>query len=254
MDFYVYLHRKATTGEIFYVGKGTGDRAWQSSSGRRGLHWNSVAAKYGFTVEIAAAGLQEWYAHELERELIALYGRRDLGLGPLINLTDGGEGGSGRKLSKEAAERHAAKVRAVTATTEWRKRHAASVKARSASPEWKEKNLVGARKRSENPSWREKLKAPAISRSADPAYRSKLSSALLKASADPEWRRKNTGKNRLLRAKPVVCIETGRVFEAGADALEWLRSIGHQKASSPTLSAACKGRKKSAYGHTWRYA
>ena len=38
------------------------------------------------------AGLDEEFAHLLEEELIAKFGRKDLGLGPLLNLTDGGEG------------------------------------------------------------------------------------------------------------------------------------------------------------------
>lgn len=35
-DFYVYLHRKKTTKEVFYVGKGSGDRVW-SRAGRSSL-------------------------------------------------------------------------------------------------------------------------------------------------------------------------------------------------------------------------
>lgn len=105
LDFYVYTHHKATTGEIFYVGKGTGDRAWKSTS--RTVWWRSIVAKHGLEVRIAQDGLREWAAFELERDFVTLHGRRDLGEGPLVNLTDGG-GGSvgcllllGRKLSPE---------------------------------------------------------------------------------------------------------------------------------------------------------
>jgi len=93
-DFYVYVHRKATTGEIFYVGKGKGKRAYDLSEYGRAYnpyYWR-VAKKYGVSVEIIETGLQEWYALELEIDLIAYYGRCDLGLGPLVNLTDGGDG------------------------------------------------------------------------------------------------------------------------------------------------------------------
>jgi hypothetical protein len=86
-DFYVYLHRKATTGEVFYVGKGYGRRAW---SNQRSQHWHLAVKKHGFTVQIIESGLQEWYSFELERELIAFYGR-DI----LCNMTDGGDGISG---------------------------------------------------------------------------------------------------------------------------------------------------------------
>jgi hypothetical protein len=253
MDFYVYIHRRASNGAVFYVGKGVNDRAWQASPRRRSAHWRSIVKKHGLVVEIVADGLQEWYAHELERELIALYGRRDLGLGPLINLTDGGEGGSGRKLSAESTERHAARTRAAASTPEWRDKQAQAARARSNSIEWKTRNQAGAQKRSASRQWREKIRAAAVRRSADQDYRKRLSMALTKAAADPDWRRRNTETNRKIRAKPVICVETGRVFGAGADALLWLRSNGWPKASSSTLSAACKGRAKTAYGHTWRY-
>lgn len=93
MDFYVYLHKKKTTGEVFYVGKGSGNRAWNKES--RSEFWKKIANKHGYTVEIHSDNLQEWYAFELEKDLISYYGRRQLGLGPLVNLSDGGEGTGG---------------------------------------------------------------------------------------------------------------------------------------------------------------
>lgn len=86
--FYVYIHRKKTNGEVFYVGKGCGKRAW--SKGDRSKFWKDVALKYGFTVEIYINDVQEWYAYEVERELISYYGRRDIGTGSLVNMTNGG--------------------------------------------------------------------------------------------------------------------------------------------------------------------
>lgn len=99
-DFYVYLHKKKTTGEIFYVGKGSGRRAYDFKL--RNAFWKRVEAKYGCDVEIYMDNLQEWYALELETQLIAYYGRKDLGLGELTNLSDGGElPAKGVKLTEE---------------------------------------------------------------------------------------------------------------------------------------------------------
>ena len=81
MDYYVYLHRKATTGEVFYVGKGCKNRAW--SSGGRSRLWKYIVNKHGYTVEIYQDCIQEWYAFELEVDLILKYGRIDLGTGTL---------------------------------------------------------------------------------------------------------------------------------------------------------------------------
>ena len=93
MDFYVYLHKKKTTGEVFYVGKGCGSRAWDQAG--RSSFWRKVVQKHGYDVQIHSCRLQEWYAFELEKDLIAYYGRRQLGKGTLVNLSDGGEGTKG---------------------------------------------------------------------------------------------------------------------------------------------------------------
>lgn len=93
MDFYVYLHRKKTTGEVFYVGKGKENRAWEKSG--RNKYWKHIASKHGYTVEIYQNNLQEWYALELEQELILRFGRLVDNTGSLCNITCGGESGSG---------------------------------------------------------------------------------------------------------------------------------------------------------------
>ena len=123
-DFYVYIHRKATTGEVFYVGKGHGDRAYEFG---RNDHWNKTARKHGFSVKIVETGLQEWYALELEMDLIALYGRNDLGYGTLVNWTDGGEGVSGLIHSKETKQ----KLKSISTGNTSAKGHTVSAQARA---------------------------------------------------------------------------------------------------------------------------
>ena len=58
-------------------------------------------------------------AFDEEKRLIALYGRKDLGMGPLCNLTDGGEGA---KQSPESIEKRAAKHRGMKRSPEARER------------------------------------------------------------------------------------------------------------------------------------
>lgn len=87
-DFYVYIHRRATDGSVFYVGKGHGSRA--TSKFGRNAYWSRIVKRHGFVAEIVLSGLQEWFAFEFERELIAYYGRSTL-----CNMTDGGDGTSG---------------------------------------------------------------------------------------------------------------------------------------------------------------
>lgn len=98
--FYVYAHYRPN-GEIFYIGKGYGKRAW--SKDRDNPYWHSIVKKHGdFVVEIIHDCLVEDFAFMLEMNYIACYGRKDLGGGPLANMTDGGDGGtSGAIQSKE---------------------------------------------------------------------------------------------------------------------------------------------------------
>lgn len=87
-EFYVYAHRKIN-GEIFYIGKGCGKRAWDTEG--RSRYWENTVNLTNYHVEILISGLQEWYAIELEKDLIAYHGRKDLGYGLLVNQVDGGD-------------------------------------------------------------------------------------------------------------------------------------------------------------------
>ena len=98
--YYVYAHYRPNDGKIFYIGKGCDRRAYEHES--RNKHWRAIVKKYGgFTVEIIHDDLDDTLAKMLECSYIHCYGREDLKEGPLANKTDGGEGTSGRKYSKE---------------------------------------------------------------------------------------------------------------------------------------------------------
>jgi hypothetical protein len=90
----VYLHRKATNGEVFYVGMGNLNRP---KSKERSIVWHRTVNKYGYTIEVIRRGLTKEDACSIEIDLIELIGRRDLGKGTLVNLTDGGDGIVGSK-------------------------------------------------------------------------------------------------------------------------------------------------------------
>lgn len=97
-QYYVYLHRKVSNNEVFYVGKGFGKRCFSKSD--RTLLWKNTVKKHGYTIDIYMENLQEWYAFEIEKELIEKYGKFNEG-GSLVNFKDGGEGSSGHKHSAE---------------------------------------------------------------------------------------------------------------------------------------------------------
>lgn len=88
----VYRHRRLDTNEIFYIGIGKNkSRAYQKSKSKRSNFWLNIINKTNYQVEIIAEGLSWEDACELEMLLIYEYGRKDLGTGGLVNMSEGGE-------------------------------------------------------------------------------------------------------------------------------------------------------------------
>jgi hypothetical protein len=116
--FVVYADYKATTGEIFYVGKANPARYYVKR--RDNNRWRNTVAKHGFVRKILYNGLQEWAAFELEIDTIALYGRADKKCGPLVNTSDGGEGSSGYKHTPEALAKIGQASKQFIRTAAWR--------------------------------------------------------------------------------------------------------------------------------------
>ena len=109
--FYVYVLRRVD-GTAFYVGKGQRFRALHHeaearTAGRLTHKLNTIrkVLREGelLIYEIDSVHDQEAAAHLRERFLIQKFGRHDLGLGPLTNQTDGGEGTS--NPSEESRQR-----------------------------------------------------------------------------------------------------------------------------------------------------
>ena len=91
-DYFVYFHIRLSNNQIFYIGKGKNKRF--KSVADRNKHWHNVANK-GYYYLIYANNLTEKEAFNLEKEMIKKYKSQ------LVNLTDGGEGTSGYKYTKE---------------------------------------------------------------------------------------------------------------------------------------------------------
>jgi hypothetical protein len=101
---YVYRHIRIDKNEPFYIGIGKDDtykRAYQSSKTKRSDFWHNIASN-GYEVEILMDNLTWEQACEKEKEFISIYGRKDLGQGSLVNLTNGGDGAI--EISKESIE------------------------------------------------------------------------------------------------------------------------------------------------------
>ena len=103
---YVYKHTRLDTNEVFYIGIGSQNKYKRAFSLiKRNSFWRNITSKTEFLVEIIQDGLTWEQACEKEKELINKIGRRDLGLGTLVNMTDGGDGTFNVKHSYEWYEK-----------------------------------------------------------------------------------------------------------------------------------------------------
>lgn len=127
MDYYVYAYldpreigkffydEYSFESEPFYIGKGRNRRSiYHLLKTKRGNYPNLPT--YHHIKKILDSGLEpiiikikedllEENAFSLEKELIKKIGRKDLNLGPLRNLSDGGEGNGNRSFTDEHREK-----------------------------------------------------------------------------------------------------------------------------------------------------
>lgn len=92
-SYYVYIHTRKLDNKIFYVGKGSGRRAWEFRG--RNNWWNKVHKKYGINVELVFENLTEEEAFQCEKDTILEFTYFGYSL---VNLNEGGSGGSSPSL------------------------------------------------------------------------------------------------------------------------------------------------------------
>lgn len=97
--FYIYAYLRKSDLTPYYIGKGKGERAWNTKSHTKSN--NARTPKDRTKIIIMESNLTEVGALALERFYIRWYGRIDIGTGILRNKTDGGEGIEGYVFSQE---------------------------------------------------------------------------------------------------------------------------------------------------------
>ena len=95
----IYYHLKPC-GEVFYIGIGNDKRP--NSKQNRNKYWHNIIEKYGYEVQVLKNDLSWEDSIELEILLISWFGRKDLKLGTLVNMTDGGEGNKNIVMTPES--------------------------------------------------------------------------------------------------------------------------------------------------------
>lgn len=219
-SFYVYLHRRATDGRVFYVGKGKSKR--YASLKSRTAFWKNIVAKHGYTVEFVQRDIQEWYAFELEKELIAYYGRENL-----CNLTDGGEGVSGVKWSEESRKKQSLNHSGEKNFWFGKTQHP---------------NLAAACRIRE-------IRFDSTGTVMSDIQKKKISKSLMGHKVSQETR----DKIFLAKKKKAVICSNGLNFSSISKATEWLRNSGFIYAQGAKISKCCKDASKTAYGYKWSF-
>jgi len=198
--FCTYLHRRASDGAVFYIGKGVKSRPWQRS--HRNRWWVSVSLAHGVAVEVLALWRTNEEACEHEKFLVRCF--RGLGA-PLCNLTDGGEGAVGRRHTDEAKARisrakkgvplrpeHAAKIseymRGRPKSEQQKSRMSAARKGCKKTPEEVASYLPALRAAMALPEVRAKIASAAKGRVLSAETRAKMSAARAGRVQSPEER------------------------------------------------------------------
>jgi len=115
--FYTYIHVRNDTSTIFYVGKGSANRAY-SRYDRNNL-WHKIVKKHGYTVHIVSYWDTEKEAFQHEKELIKSY--KESGIN-LANFTDGGDGVSGYRHTEEVKKKASERIKAFWLNEEYAKK------------------------------------------------------------------------------------------------------------------------------------
>ena len=131
-DFYTYAYLRED-GTPYYIGKGKGRRAYQRH--KRGKQYDfrpkNNEGKTDFNrILILKKNLTEEYSIKHEEYMINVFGRKDLGTGILINLTDGGQVGGtpGYICSEERKKQTSKQFKGIPQDKEFIERRAESVR------------------------------------------------------------------------------------------------------------------------------
>jgi len=200
---YIYLDPRKNGGfkygnyrfeyEPFYVGKGHGRRdrdhlaeAYYNQDVKKGKRDRkcSIIRKIKRVlgkeplIERIAENLSEDSSFELEKNTIESIGRADLKKGPLVNLTDGGEGLSGYIATAEHRKKNSESLKGRIISEETRKKMSAARIGKKLTSETRRK-MSESRKGEKNPMWEKKR--PDITGEKNPSKRSEVKKKLRKA-------------------------------------------------------------------------
>ena len=243
---YVYRHIRLDKNEPFYIGIGDDNYKRPYKKSGKTKYWKHIA-KNGYEVEIIMDGLTWEQACEKEKEFIILYGRKDLGNGILVNMTDGGDGVKGKVVTDET------KLKISNSVKEWHKTYTPSDKFKEMcsmrmSILNKDKDFLD--KRAESVRNSQKLKDYYASRKGVPSGYKHTEETKKKMSQAKIG--KKMPINYVLKKSKKLIQKTldGEVVKIWESAKEVQRCTNFAQAN---ISRCCNGVYKQSYGFKWEY-
>lgn len=290
--YYVYLHKKATDGAPFYVGKGSGKRAHKHHN--RSVLWKNIVEKHGLEVEIVKDGLDEDEAFQLECALIEQYGRKDVGKGVLANHTDGGDGVRGAIMTDSLRAVHAkntnrlktdpaykaahvagllrgwkhdtarkekvsAEMKVRYATPGYKESVAAKIKAAASTPEAKAARSEMSKKHQSDPATKAASSARMKARNEDPKFKAKIAEGVAASWKTSERKEAHIARMKAAHANPSsgqsARYKKVLCIETGTvyPSVRAAARAASPKGTDSAIHFVCKGQRKTAYGFTWAY-
>lgn len=242
--FTVYVYRdprQERHGEVIYVGKGsirTGrhrQHLWRATNARlkRKIAKFSKAGLHPI-IEIVGTFALEAEAFAEEIRLIAKYGRADLGLGPLCNLSDGGDGAAGAQRSSKERQR---------LRDQWKNGAADAVKAGNraswADPARRAIRIASIKEARSTPESKERFLRSRPNKDSHPQLAEKISAGLRAALASPEIKQQRSAESRRRWADDAFKLATAASIAAAHN--KWWITIGDQRFGSAKEAAAQMG-------------
>jgi plasmid stability protein len=204
----VYEHIRNDTNEVFYVGIGDEEKRAFSKKGRTQF-WKNIVNKVGYSVNIIHKDIDREEAKNIEKYLIKEYGRKNLGTGNLVNLTDGGEGCLNVVVSEETRQKMSKAQKGRIVSDEARQKISKAQKGRIVSDEARQKRseaikgekhpMFGKKQSDES---RQKISEAHKGKIVSEETRQKISESI-KGEKNPMFGKKQSEKTRQKRSEAI---------------------------------------------------